>query len=58
LAYLRAQPESPEVVEARIECFYSLGRDNELNQILDSESFRKLPPERRSEILGIVRAEP
>ena len=57
LSYLRAQPETPEVLEARIECFYALGRDNELNQLLGSDSFHKLPPERRKEILDIVRAE-
>jgi hypothetical protein len=58
LTYLRAEPETPEVVEARIECFYALGRDSELNQLLDSESFHKLSPERRKQILDIVRAEP
>ena len=58
LRYLRAQPETPEVVEALIECFYALGGDNELNQLLSSASFHKLPPERRKEILEIVRAEP
>jgi stage IV sporulation protein FB len=57
LIYLRAEPETPEIVEARIECFYALGRDSELNQLLDSESFSKLAPERRKEILDIVRAE-
>lgn len=58
LIYLRAQPETPEVVEARIECFYALGRDAELDQLLGSEGFLKLAPERRKEILAVVRAEP
>ncbi len=58
LTFLRAQPETPEVIEARIECFHGLGRDDELNQLLDSESFLRLSPERRKEILDIVRAEP
>lgn len=55
LAFLRAQPPMPEVVEARIECLFALGRDNELDQLLESESFHKLPAERRQEILDIVR---
>ncbi len=58
LNYLRAQPETPEVVEALIECFHALGRDNDLNQLLGSASFNKLAPERRKEILDIVRVEP
>jgi Zn-dependent protease len=57
LSFLRAQPETPDVVEARIECFYALGRDKELNQLLDSESFHKLAPERKKEILDIVHPE-
>ena len=57
LVYLRAQPETPEVVEARIECFFALGRDGELNQLLEGEGFLRLPVERQKEILGIVRAE-
>jgi Zn-dependent protease len=57
LAYLRNQPVTPEVVEARIECFYALGRINELNELLESEAFQKVPAERRKEILEIVRAD-
>ncbi len=58
LRYLRAQPETPDVVEALIECFHVLGRDSELNQMLGTESFHKLPPERQKEILDIVRPDP
>ena len=57
LTFLRDQPTTPEVVEARIECLFALGRDSELDQLLASESFHKVPSERRKEILGIVRPE-
>lgn len=57
LTYLRAQPLTPEVVEARIECLHALGRDDELERLLASEDFRKLPAERRREILDVVRPE-
>lgn len=56
LGYLRDHEAIPEVVEARIECLYALGRDSELNQLLDSDGFRQLPPARRNDILQIVRA--
>jgi hypothetical protein len=57
LAYLRNQPLTPDVVEARIECLFALNRTDELNQLLDSPAFQKLPAERRREILEIVRAD-
>lgn len=57
LTYLRNEPPTPEVVEARIECLFALGRDAELSELLESEEFRKLTPDRRDEILHVVRAE-
>lgn len=55
LTFLRAQPVTQEVVEARIESLYALGRDSELDELLASEDFQKIPPARRKEILDIVR---
>ncbi len=55
LTFLRREPATPEVVEARIECLYGLGRDGELEQLLKSADFHQLSPQRREEILGIVR---
>ena len=55
LTFLRAQAQTPEVVEARIECLYALGRDDELDKLLTSEAFQKLPAARQKEILEIVR---
>jgi Zn-dependent protease len=57
LSYLRhVQKPTTDVTEARIECLYALGRDDELEALLASPEFEKIPAARREEILGVVRA--
>lgn len=55
LNFLRKEKATMEVVEARIECFHALGRDEELTQLLRSEEFSQIAAERRDEILRVVR---
>lgn len=55
LAYLDRAPLAPEVVEAKIEVFHMLDRDEELDELLRSPAFEILSPERRAEILAVVR---
>jgi Zn-dependent protease len=54
LSYLNRAPERPDVTEARIECYYALGMEDELEKLLASSAFRKLPSERQREIREIV----
>ncbi len=54
---LERAPETPEVIEAKIECLFQLDRMQELEELLASSAFRKLPSQRREEILAVVRAE-
>jgi len=57
LRALERAPETPEVVEAKIECLFQLDRMDELEQLIASSAFRKLPSDRREEILAVVRSE-
>jgi stage IV sporulation protein FB len=54
LSYLNRAPDRPDVTEARIECYYALGMDDELAKILGSSAFQKLPATRQREIREIV----
>jgi Zn-dependent protease len=54
LSYLSRAPERPDVTEARIECYYALGMEDELRKILGSGAFKKLPAARQQEIREIV----
>ncbi len=55
LRYLERAPLTPDVVEAKIECYFQLDRDQELDAILRSREFGKLPATRRDEIVALVR---
>ena len=57
LRALERAPETAEVVEAKIECLFQLDRMDELEQLIASSAFRKLPSARREEILAVVRAD-
>ena len=57
LSYLKRAPETAESVEATIECLHMLGRDDELQSLLRSDSFRKLGKTRRSEILRVLNSD-
>jgi Zn-dependent protease len=57
LRALERAPETPDVVEAKIECLFQLDRMDELEQLIASSAFRKLSAERRDEILAVVRSE-
>ncbi len=56
LHMLERAVETPDVVEAKIECLFQLDRMAELEELLDSPAFRRLSPARQSEILAVVRA--
>jgi len=51
LSYLRRAPDSADVVEARAQCFYQLGMVDELEGLVASKAFARLPSETRQEIL-------
>lgn len=55
LSYLKRLPPEPMVVESIIECLHQLDRDEELDALLESNDFQRIPPGRRVEILRIVR---
>lgn len=55
LSFLRHAQGGRDVTEARIECLYALGRDGELEALLQSDDFAAIPEERRQEILAVVR---
>lgn len=55
LHYLQRAPLTRDVIEARIECYYALGLDNDLEAILASPEFaRWVPDDRQQEILRVV----
>ncbi len=56
LNYLKRAKRTPRVVEALIECYFQLDMMEELDELLASKEFAKLPAERREEILAVVRA--
>lgn len=56
LSFLRHAPSTPDVTEARIECYYALGMDSQLDALLGSSEFAALPEARRQEILDVVRS--
>lgn len=58
LVRLRSEKATGAVTEARIECLYALGRDDELDVLLRSDDFAQLAPERQAEIRAIVRPSP
>ncbi len=51
LRFLGRAPITEDVVEARIECYAQLGREEELSRLLASRDFLRLPEARRKEIL-------
>lgn len=55
LRYLERAPDDPLAVEAKVECLYQLDRMDELDDLLASKAFKKLPETRRAEILAVVR---
>ena len=57
LSFLKRAPSSAAVTEALVECFHQLGRRQELDEVLASEEFQKISPERREQILAILRGE-
>lgn len=57
LHFLQKAPERGDVTEAKIECFFALGHDDDLEAVLASRAFQKLPKARREEILTVIRAE-
>jgi stage IV sporulation protein FB len=57
LTYLNRAPLRADVLEAKIEALHMLDRDHELDALLESQDFTRLPPERRMEILRVVRPE-
>jgi Zn-dependent protease len=56
LTYLDRAPLTPDVVEAKIECLFQLDRDAELDTLLSSRAFQKIPAARREEILALVKS--
>ena len=55
LHYLRRAPATRDVLEALVECFYSLKMDDELATVLSSQEFQRLvPQERKDQILAVV----
>lgn len=54
---LERAPETAEVVEAKIEALHQLDRMDELEELLASSAFRKLPSSRRAEILAVIQSE-
>lgn len=54
LSYLRRAPMSLDVLEAKVECLYALGYDEDLKKLLAGPDFAKLPGARRAEILSVV----
>lgn len=55
LSYLGRAPAGIDVTEAKVECLYALGYDEELDTLLASPDFQKVPATRRDEILSVVR---
>jgi stage IV sporulation protein FB len=55
LTFLKHAPPTRDVVEARVECYYALGLDSQLDGLLASGEFAAIPEERRREILDVVR---
>ena len=55
LSFLQHAAATPAVTEAKIECFYALRRDAELDALLSSPAFMQLDETRRAEILEVVR---
>jgi hypothetical protein len=55
LLALKRAKRTPRVVEALIECYFQLDMKEELDALLESKEFSKLPAERREEILAVVR---
>jgi Zn-dependent protease len=51
VSYLKRAPETPEVVEARAQCFYQLGMNDELESLVTSKAFSRLPGDTRAEIM-------
>lgn len=51
LSYLKRAPDTPEVVEARAQCFYQLGMIDDLGELVTSKAFSRLPADTRSEIM-------
>lgn len=51
ISYLKRAPDSAEVVEARAQCYYQLGMTEELEALVASKAFGKLPSDVRNEIL-------
>ena len=54
LPYLKRSPARADVVEAMVECLHMLDRQRELDELLSSAAFRKLPKARREEIVSVV----
>jgi stage IV sporulation protein FB len=55
LTFLVRAPLRPDVLEAKIEALHMLDREGELDALLESQDFTRLPPDRRMEILRVVR---
>ncbi len=56
LLYLKRAKRTPDVVEALIECYFQLDMKEELDELLASKEFSKLPATRREEILAVLRS--
>ena len=57
LRYLRRAPQRRDVIEATVECLHMLDRQPELDALLDSDDFKKIPRERREQILSVLQAQ-
>lgn len=55
IRFLERAPDTPDVIEAKIECLHQLDRRADLDALLASKAFGKLPAARRAEILGVIR---
>lgn len=51
LSYLRRAPDVPDVIEARAQCFYQLGLTEELEALVVSKAFARLPSDTRADIM-------
>jgi len=54
LRYLKRAKPTPAVIEAKVECYFQLDMDAELEALIVSKEFQKLPAPRREEILAVV----
>jgi stage IV sporulation protein FB len=58
LTYLRRAPLTPEVVEAKAQCHYQLGMFEQLEALVNSKEFLRLPNDTRSDILQALAEKP